>query len=840
MNWYCSSRRRQRGQILPIAAAAFLIMCALAGLAIDASRDYLTKRNAQNAADFATLAAAKQMTQQANLTNPLTPNSAAVHAAHDFAANNGFNTIYSNGCDVSSGTAFSATWFDSGGPPCSATTGFVNKVTINSPAVSLPGNPVPLACVGKTKFSCVQVIISTRISQLFTSALGIPFAYVTVGAAAQASLPQSAFDAPPPNSLTIYQPQAGCDKLVQQCFDETKPVNRALMSCTGLVGAGPAVNNCPTVWVKPNTNPQFYGYDGSVFSPVRDLTTVQAAGDMVLQAPSTFCDPFNGVVCAANTAKGLAGFAVPAGTKLYCSGYGGGGGGATLCTTPGSQPAGTLKALDGTQTAWQTPNYWYPTVDLTGLAGCGSLVLNGGAVYGPCADANEKYTINPGVYGSIVINHGTYSFEPGIFDITGKATVNTLSGGNYAANGIDHSKETAAGDFDLCTTGTATGCGGATPLTAGVWIGHGGGGFGTYVPPVAPVCNSNLPGTDGGGGDATVVTGSGVFFRLESTSGGFVSTNEVAGLALSGAGVGSMPELGGAPLLIDMENPKTFIHIDAATPGTVTVDGGGTNDAANTISGIVYQTASATGGGFEMDLGMNSTNAGTAISGQVLAYTFTAFGTAGTMDFTGGYGTGSLPLIQTSGKSEPQIVGTVALTAAVGQPGYSTLTVNYTDEWMMDAFDVYVKVNNGSPIFFSQGIWTTTPGPNSPLPPPANNPGDQFPAYHTPANRGAYTISGSDPTDWTYAIPNSNGSSIEAKGSWMWGHQKDIPNAPSLNYTAKMLYTFPNPTGNYLSITLFLLDGDRCGDYAYSTYTFKNTGLPGPGSQSIGSVGLVQ
>jgi hypothetical protein len=60
------------------------------------------------------------------------------------------------------------------------------------------------------------------------------------------------------------------------------------------------------------------------------------------------------------------------------------------------------------------------------------------------------------------------------------------------------------------------------------------------------------------------------------------------------------------------------------------------------------------------------------------------------------------------------------------------------------------------------------------------------------------------------------------------------------NYTAKMLYTFPNPVGSYLSITVFLLDGDRCGDYAYSTYTFKNTGLPGPGSQSIGSVGLVQ
>ena len=107
MMWYCSSRKRQSGQILPIAAAAFLVMCALAGLAIDASRDYLVKRDAQNAADFAVLAASKQMTYSGNLSSPLSSGSSAVQAAHDFAANNGFNTIYSNGCDASSGAAFS-------------------------------------------------------------------------------------------------------------------------------------------------------------------------------------------------------------------------------------------------------------------------------------------------------------------------------------------------------------------------------------------------------------------------------------------------------------------------------------------------------------------------------------------------------------------------------------------------------------------------------------------------------------------------------------------------------------------------------------------------------------
>ncbi|HEY2597501.1 MAG TPA: pilus assembly protein TadG-related protein [Candidatus Dormibacteraeota bacterium] len=814
MTLFCSAKR-QKGQILPIAAAAFLIMCGLAGLAIDASRDYLTKRNAQNAADFSTLAAAKQMTLLNSINSPIAANSNTVMAAHDFAQNNGFNTIYSNGCDVSTGTSFSATWFDVGGPACGATTGFTNKVTLNSPPVNLPGSPVPSSCLGSGKFSCVQVVITARIPQLFTSMVGIPFAYVTVGASAQAALPSSAFDAPPPNALTLYQPQAGCDKATQQCFDETKVANRAALACTG------GTNNCPTLWVQTGAASEFDGYDGSVYSPARDLTAVQSNGDVVLQTQTTFCDPYNGGVCALNTAKGAAGFAVPAGTKLYCTGYGAGAG-TTACTNS-VQPS--LNKIYGNQAGWQSPTAWYPTVSLAGLPVCGGLILNGGPVTGGCADPVEKYTVQPGIYTYIVINHGTYGFESGLYDITGKAPVNTASGGAYIANGIDHSKETLAGDFDLCTAGTATGC---PTLTAGVWIGHGGGGFGAYVTPIPPVCNSNQVGTDGGGGDPTIVSGSGVVFRMESTSGGFVSTNEVTGLALAGASIGGLDAVNGTPLLIDEEN-NSFIHIDATPPQL-----GG---AANTIAGIVYQTANATGGGFEINLGMNGLN-GTSIQGQVLAYTFTSFGTGGQMDFTGGYGTASLPPIQTSGKSEPSIVQSVALTAAGA--GYSTLTVNYTDEWMMDGFDVYVKVNNGSPIFFSQGIWTTTPLPTDPLPPPANNPGDQFPAYHSAANSGLYTINPSDPTDWTFAIPNSNGSTVEAKGQWNWGHHKDIPNAVSGNYTAKMLYTFPNPVGSYLSITVFLLDGDRCGDYAYSTYTFKNTGLPGPGAQSIGSVGLVQ
>jgi Flp pilus assembly protein TadG len=835
MMWYLSSRRRQSGQILPIAAAAFLVMCALAGLAIDSSRDYLVKRGAQNAVDFAVLAAAKQMTLLGSINSPIAPTSLAVQAVHDFAWNNGFNTISSHACDVSSGTSFTTTWFDVAGPACTATTGFTNKVTVNSPPVALPGNPVPLACLGTGKYSCVQAVITTQIAELFTAVLGIRFAYVTVAASAQAALPASAFDAPPPNALTLYQPtskQAGCDSGDQQCFDELRAANRTGLSCGG-------TNNCPTLWIQSGAASEFDGYDGSVFTPSQDLTAVQSAGDMLIQAPTTFCDSYNGGTCAMNTAKGAAGFAVPASAKLYCSAFGAGAGTTPCTNVPVQAPPDKIY---GNQTAWGSPFSWFPTVSTTGEAtNCGGLILNGGVVTGPCAKAGEDYVIQPGVYSYIVINHGAYEFNAGLFDITGTAPVNTLSSG--FANGIDHRNENALNDFDLCTAGTPTGCGGVTPLSAGVWFGHGGGSYGAYVNPTPAVCNSNQPGSDGGGGDATVISGSGVVFRLEATaqnplfpSGGFVSTNEVTSLALAGNSIGglqvnsSQGNVNGTPLLIDEEN-NAFIHIDAATPQY--------GNGSNTISGIVYQTASATGGGFEIDLGMNG-NLQTPIQGQILAYSFTSFGAGGQMDFTGGYGTASVPTIQTSGKSEPQIISSVSLTAAVGQTNYSTLTVNYTDEWMMDGFDTYVKVNNASPQFFSQGIWTTVPGPNAPLPPPANNPGDQFAAYHTASNHGSYTISGSDPTDWTFAIPNSNGATIETKGQWSWGHQTDIAGAIRGTYTAKMLYTFPNPTGSYLSITLFALDGDHCGDYAYSTYTFKNTGLPGPGSQSIGSVGLVQ
>jgi hypothetical protein len=818
MMWFARRLTRQGGQVLPIAAAAFLVLCALAGLAIDASRDYLVKRQAQNAADFAALAASKQMSMSGNLNAPPASNSNTEIAAHDYVANNGYSTIYNTACDVSNSSSFTTSWFDVGGLGCGATAGFNNKVTVNSPPVALPGSPVPLGCQGAGKFSCVQVVITTRVAELFTIVLGIKSAFVTVGAAAQAVLPSSSFDAPPPNAMIIYQPKADCDAAKQQCFDETKPVVRTQLSCTG------ASNNCPTFWVRPGTAPKIYGYDGSILTPAGDYTTVRSNGDMVIQDRTTICDPYNGQACSPNVATGPSGFAVPAGTKNYCSRIGGGGVGATACTTTGQS---TLNEIDSNQAIWSNRAYWYPTVDTSKLKYCGSLILNGQAPYGACVNPGEPYLIGSGIYDYIVINHGNYEFDSGLYDITGKAPVNTATAAGYTANGIDHSTETAT-DFDLCTGGLPNSC---PTLTAGIWIGHGGGSYAAYSGPVPGSCTNGVAGSGGGGGDATVISGSGVVFRFAVNSGGFVSTHEVRGLTLAGAGVGSLADVSGSPLLFDMEN-SSWIHLDSSQPGA--------GVPPNTTSGIVYQTPNATGGGVEFNPAMAGFNVSgqelPAIQGQILAYSVTVFGqSGGTMDFTNGYGGGSVPGIGTSGRNENSIITSVSLKA--GAPGFSVLTVNYADEWAMDGYDVYVKINNGSPQFFSQGIWNSPPGSGTPLPPPGNNPGDANPAYPS-AGTGTYTIKGG--TDWVYTIPGGSGATIEATGNWTWGHENTIPGASTQNNTAQIIYTFPNPVGSYLSVTVFMLDGDRCGDYAYANYTFKSTGGPGPGQQSIGSVSLVQ
>src|SRR6266849_6703223 len=88
-----------------------------------------------------------------------------------------------------------------------------------------------------------------------------------------------------------------------------------------------------------------------------------------------------------------------------------------------------------------------------------------------------------------------------------------------------------------------------------------------------------------------------------------------------------------------MENPN-FIHLD----------GGGSGSG---FTGIVYQAPSQTAGGVEINPGLGQSTA--ALTGQVLAYSFTTFGTSGkAIDFSKGFGASS-PIIAT-GNAENQII----------------------------------------------------------------------------------------------------------------------------------------------------------------------------------------
>jgi hypothetical protein len=214
------------------------------------------------------------------------------------------------------------------------------------------------------------------------------------------------------------------------------------------------------------------------------------------------------------------------------------------------------------------------------------------------------------------------------------------------------------------------------------------------------------------------------------------------------------------------------------------------------------------------------------------------------------------PGVTTSGNQENQI-----LTSSKLVPGPTatteSLVVTYADEWALDAYDVYVTINSGPRIFFSAGIWNPQPSSSLSLPPAGNIPGDATgaDAYPTGIETGAsnythlidtnndpnWTITFSPPARFTGA-PIDN-STFQIEGDWAWGHERNIAGAVRGNDFATLTYTFPVPplsSGTTVTIGMFMTDGDRCGDYVTSTWTFNNVGTPSPGVQVIGTVRLEQ
>jgi len=812
-----TSRRAKRGQAAVIVAMTFLVLLGFAGLAIDGGHVYLVRRVSQNATDAAALAAGKLLAAAGTRSGPLSPGDPALQAAHDVAYANGFRTNFGSPCQNTSTvfiggqsyTQYSISWYDTA-TPCGASAGFHTQVAINSP----PSGSTSNACTQNPNY-CVQVMITQRIDNYLMGILGVPVTTSVTSATAFAQPAGNTFRVPPPIALYLYESR-DCNPSTNQCYSTTTPPQRQLLKCTGAT--------CPTFWVNPGAGPVIAGLNGA-FIGAADQTAMESNGHMVIQDSTTICDPFGGAACTAGVARGARGFAIAPGSTLFCAGFGGGGSPGTLTNCTPTGPAVPLGTLYANETGFATLT-WSP-IQPGAQRNCGALVLNGspvaqsGAAAG-CVNSSEPYTVQPGGYQYIVVNHGTYDFEAGYYDITGTAPPGV----------IDHSRETSA-DFDLCAG--QPGCN----LTAGIWIGHGSGAFGPFQPPITGSC-TGLNQSLGGGGDQTVISGSGVTFRLRT--GGFVSTNEVASIALSAPGLGaSLNFTGGVPLLIDLEN-SGFIHLDSGPGGGFDED---VSIPPSKFGGLIYQTRTATAGGVEMNPGLSGGPTTAGINGQVLAYSFTTFGGRGrAIDFSQGFGTASAPLIVPNGNNEQQILSRWSYGPA--GPGKVFLEIVYNDEWALDAYNAFVKINNGAPRFFSQGVWNTTPGPTDPLPPINNNPGDSPPsnaAYPGPGNFGynnyTHLTTATGLPDWTYTFPD-DGSTFHGVSNWTWGHEQDIPGANSGTNHATLTYTFPTPPGSTVSATIYMSDGDSCGDFATVTVSFGNPGTPAAGQQTAASVRLEQ
>ena len=885
-------RRRRRngstGQALIIFVLAFVLLVGFTGLSVDVGHAYVAHRQTQDGTDAAALAGGRQLLLGNSInTAPPSPTngvggccSATVTAAHDYAQQNGYATTLNETCESYSSTAgtghLDEAWFNSGYTgPCTGTSGYATKVEFHSPPIFTSGEPSPPDCKAgsSTRFNCVQVVITSLINNYFLSALGFTSQYTVTKATAFALPPNNSLGTPPATAIYLYEPQANCPAS-SQCFTDGAAApapSRTNLSCTG--------GNCPTFWSQNGSKPSIYGFDGSKLSPaVTHTPTVESNGDMVINDNTTFCDPYGqgSSYCSGGppSPAGTQGYSAATGSLLFCQS-----GGATYPqTTPStpnscsSAPAGAspawsgVKQLNGNGTAF-TPcsSTCSLTVTNPSTADCGGLVLNGESVAShyssgdPCMpDVGDEYTLHTGKYRYIVINHGQYTFDSGVYEIDNTAPVfTTTSGGNYTATGIDHANETNQ-DWDLCTAynggSTATEC---PNLTAGVWIGHGKGGFTAASTGGSGSTCSGGGGTSGsqaGGGDQTQVTGSGVIFKLDNGAGGFVVTREVQTVQLSSAGSNNKYVTSGLPVLISEEN-NHFIHLDGQH---------GTGNNAMGYNGIIYQWPSATAGGVEVDPATGGNQSGTVV-GQVLAYSFTTFGGQGiAVDFSGGYGGGGGLSISSSGHNESEIIvsnnNKYSPRAVDNLNGTETFSLDYQDEWAMDAYDTYIKINSGSPIFFSQGMWTVcSPSTCTQLPPSGNSPGDNpttDAAYHNPAGasgnytpgpgrtaanplQGQETVAPAD--DWVETFSLSGQQyTFETLGQWTWGHEKDIPNNHTANPNlAEVNLTFPKPSGTSFTLSIFMEDGDHCGDYASAQYTFPVTGgQPGNGTAQGGGVSL--
>ena len=650
--------------MLPLLALALALLTGFAGLSVDLGNQFGQKRSGQTAVDAAAVVAANQLgvTKPGAVSTLPAWNDRPIAAAHDYVAANGFATSWpASGSQClpaahNTSSQFSEEFFDSGySGGCTATpSNFTREVLVNVPPLSYGGSSMPNACNASASpagnpDNCVQVVLIQKVSNYIMQLFGMASQYITTFATGYdnplGNLPQ-------PIAVQLYQNTSkqgtpACSGAGFQCFDENIAAQRTTLACSA------AGDNCPTIFAGGGgTSPgskkggTIEGADGSVVTPSSGhITVASVAGDIVNDDNSlNFCDP-DGFTCKNGDTPnvGSLGFMQAAGSSLYCESLTSNPSGllGKTCTSNGnSSPAyaqPSLGPVAGNPVTYAAPATWSPcgSCFTAPASSCGGLILNGDAITAanvppvffnapalgvapvpllasqiPAAcvpPVSSSHTIMPGQYSYIAINFGSYTFGSGLYEITANAPVNLLAlSALVEPNGIDHSQEQGGGntnvsnDWDLCNTGLVSGC----AQTAGVWIGNG-----------------NSIWKIGGGSGNTDVSGTGVSFHFDSSSGGFVSTGEVNSISLSGPNLGAMTAIGGLPTLFDIENANTGVaHLDGSSAS---------------FSGLVYQAKSSGGGGGGVEINPHKDTA--TLLGQVIAYRLALFGSRAGMaiDFSG-------------------------------------------------------------------------------------------------------------------------------------------------------------------------------------------------------------
>ncbi|MBV8194290.1 MAG: Tad domain-containing protein, partial [Candidatus Dormibacteraeota bacterium] len=306
------SRTSQSGQMVPLLALMLAVLTGFAGLTVDLAHEFSQKRIGQTAVDAAALAGTTQWGNEQSMggviqSPPSAYNDAAVAAAHDYIAADGFPTVWytsppSGGCYTNNGVQFTEIFFSAGWTgTCANPTSFQTELTVNIPPLSYAGSTTPKNCDSTLKppgypDNCVQVVVTQKVTNYIMQVFGFNSETLTTFATGYSNpSSSSSVPLPSPYAVQLYQkdslnnlqnPVGDCNA-PYQCFNEGAVPARPDLGCQG-----PDSNNCPTLLAGAQATIE--GVDSQAVTP--GTTTHDAAamsnGDIVANQQLTFCDAY--------------------------------------------------------------------------------------------------------------------------------------------------------------------------------------------------------------------------------------------------------------------------------------------------------------------------------------------------------------------------------------------------------------------------------------------------------------------------------------------------------------------------------------------------------------------